>query len=500
MLASLPWISKMCTKFPLSDLPAHASPRSSWLGLSVLLLGGFVTIFDLFVVNVAIPSMQAGLGASLSQIGFIVAGYELAFGVLLITGGRLGDRFGRRRLFVAGMAGFTLASLLCGLAPSAGFLVGARVLQGWAAALLFPQVYASIRVNFEGDHRRRAFGLLGMTLGLAAIAGQVLGGWLVHADLSGLGWRSIFLINVPIGLFALAAARGIPETRAPFRPGLDWPGVALVSAGLALLLVPLIEGPGQNWPAWSIASLAAAVALLGLFCRQQERRRTSGQLPLVDMRLLGQHRFALGALLVLLVYSTSSSFFLCFALLTQTGLGLDAFAAGSIFAPCSVGFVLASLAAPRLAGRWGVKAIVAGALVYAASIAVLVAQVQMAGATLAPARLIPVLVVVGAGQGLIMTPLLNLVLGLVEETHAGMASGVISTVQQVGAALGVAVVGMLFAGALAASDAGAAQAGRYASAFVAGMLYNLGAALLVCVLLITLARTPRLCHEAGSVR
>lgn len=472
-----------------SALPTHAFNGPPWLGLSVLLLAGFVTIFDLFVVNVAIPSMQADLGASFAQIGFIVAGYELAFGVLLITGGRLGDLFGRRRLFVVGMAGFTGASALCGLAPSAELLIAVRVIQGLAAALLFPQVYASIRVNFNGNDGRRAFGLLGMTLGLAAIAGQVLGGWLVHADLFGLGWRSIFLINVPIGVLAMAAARHIPESRAPQRPALDWAGVVLVSAGLALLLVPLIEGPGQQWPAWSLWALVAAAMLLLAFYRQQEQRRLAGHLPLVDMHLLGQRRFALGVLLVLLVYSTSSSFFLCFALLVQSGLGLDPFVAGSIFAPCSVGFVVASLAAPRLVASWGVRAIVAGALIYAISIAGLIVQVQLAGADLQPIRLIPVLIVVGVGQGLIMTPLLNLVLGFVDEAQAGMASGVISTIQQVGAALGVAVVGILFGMALAAGEG--APAGLYASAFVAGMLYNLGAALLVSVLLWRLAQARR---------
>ena len=481
----------MKLNFCLSTPPARAVNGPPWLGLSVLLLAGFVTIFDLFVVNVAIPSMQSGLGASLAQIGFIVAGYELAFGVLLITGARLGDAFGRRRLFVVGMAGFTLTSALCGLAPSASFLIGARILQGLAAALLFPQVYASIRVNFDGNDCRRAFGLLGMTLGLAAIAGQVLGGWLVHADLFGLGWRSIFLINVPIGAFAMAAARYIPESRAPQRPALDWVGVMLVSAGLALLLVPLIEGPAQGWPAWSLLSLGVALLLLALFYRQQELRRMAGHLPLVDMRLLAQRRFALGAVLVLLVYSTSSSFFLCFALLVQTGLGLDPFAAGSIFALCSVGFVLASLLAPRWVARWGTRAIVVGALVYAVSIGLLIAQVQIAGAELVPTRLIPVLVVVGVGQGVIMTPLLNLVLGFVDEAQAGMAAGVISTVQQVGAALGVAVVGILFAAALAVDVGVAAQARHYVVGFVAGMRYNLGAALLVCVLLLILARAQR---------
>jgi len=241
-----------------------------------------------------------------------------------------------------------------------------------------------------------------------------------------------------------------------------------------------------------IRELGVAAALLALFYRQQEQRRIAGGLPLVDMRLLAQRRFALGAMLVLLVYSTSSSFFLCFALLVQTGLGLDPFVAGSIFAPCSVGFVAASLAAPRLVARWGTAAIVSGALVYAASIGLLIAQVHAAGAELVPMRLIPVLVVVGAGQGFIMTPLLNLVLSFVDEAQAGVASGVISTVQQVGAALGVAVVGILFGGAaLASSDSAIAQACQYASAFVAGMLYNLGAALLVCILLAMLAKTQR---------
>ncbi|WP_323638648.1 MFS transporter [Pectobacterium polonicum] len=481
----------MNSNYRASALPTLAVNSPPWLGLSVLLMAGFVTIFDLFVVNVAIPNMQADLGASFAQIGFIVAGYELAFGVLLITGGRLGDMFGRRRLFVVGMAGFTIASALCGLAPGAGLLIGARILQGLAAALLFPQVYASIRVNFNGHDSRRAFGLLGMTLGLAAIAGQVLGGWLVHANLFGLGWRSIFLINVPIGLLAIVTARLIPESYTPQRPSLDWTGVVLVSVGLTLLLVPLIEGPGQGWPAWCLWMLVAAVALLGIFYRQQERRQMAGHLPLVDMRLLAQRRFLLGVLLVLLVYSTSSSFFLCFALLVQTGLGLDPFIAGSIFAPCSVGFVLASLAAPRLIARWGTSAIIVGALVYAVAIGLLVTQVQIAGADLVATRLIPVLIIVGAGQGFIMTPLLNLVLGFVDGPQAGMASGVISTVQQVGAALGVAVVGILFGTELATGDGAIAQADQYVSAFVVGMLYNVGAALLVYILLLMLVRTPR---------
>ncbi|MEJ6668062.1 MFS transporter [Alcaligenes aquatilis] len=468
--------------------PSGASHTPAWLGLSVLLLAGFVTIFDLFVVNVAIPNIQNQLAASFSQIGFIVAGYELAFGVLLITGGRLGDLFGRRRLFIIGMASFTLASALCGLAPTAFLLIIARVLQGLAAALLFPQVYASIRVNFEGDHSRRAFGLLGMTLGLAAIAGQILGGWLIHADLFGLGWRSIFLINIPIGLLAIALARYIPETRAPHGQGLDSTGVVLISLALSLLLIPLIQSSEHGWPASSLAALAAAGLLFVIFYKQQERRRCAGHPPLVDMQLLAQPRFALGALLVLLVYSTASSFFLCFALLLQSGLGLSPFHAGSIFAPASVGFVAASLSAPRLVTRYGTRVITLGAAGYAVSFAWLIGQVAWAGAQTEPVHLIPALIFLGACQGLIMTPLLNLVLGFVNEAQAGMASGVISSIQQVGAALGVAVVGLLFNAGQNASSAASSQAEQYASAFVIGLSYNLLASVLISLLLLALNR------------
>ncbi|WP_369326490.1 MFS transporter [Alcaligenes nematophilus] len=470
---------------------SHAANNPPWLGLAVLLLAGFVTIFDLFVVNIAIPSIQDQLGASFTEIGFIVAAYELAFGVLLITGGRLGDLFGRRRLFIIGMTSFTAASALCGVAPNAPLLIVARVAQGLAAALLFPQVYASIRVNFDGDNSRRAFGLLGMTLGLAAIAGQILGGWMVHADLFQLGWRSIFLINIPIGLLAVAAARYIPETRADQSSSLDGAGVMLISLALSLLLIPLIQSAEHGWPPSSLASLAAAAAFLGVFYLHQEKRRCTGHAPLVDMQLLTQPRFALGTLLVLLVYSTASSFFLCFALLLQSGLGLSPLYAGSIFAPASVGFVAASLSAPRLVARYGTRAITVGSFLYALSFAWLIAQIASSGTELTPTYLIPALTLLGASQGLIMTPLLNLVLGFVDETQAGMASGVISSTQQVGAALGIAVVGLLFNNGRTSGSATSTIAEQYISAFATGMLYNMAAALLISLLLLALSRTSQ---------
>lgn len=469
------------------DLPPASPPALGPLGLAVLLSGGFITIFDLFVVNVAIPSMQTTLPASFAQINFIIVAYELAYGVLLVAGSRLGDRHGRRRLFVMGMLGFALASALCGLAPDANALIGARVLQGVAAALLFPQVYALIRVSYDGHARRRAFGLMGMTLGLAAIAGQVLGGWIVHADLFGLAWRGIFLVNVPLGLAAWRLARHIPESREATAAAMDWPGAAWLAAGLALLLLALIEGPAQRWPAWTLACGAASVLLLAGFVRLQRRVQAQGGAPLVDMGLLTQPRFAAGCALVLLVFSTASAMFLCYALLVQTGFGLDALTAGLIFAPASVGFVAGSMAAPRLVARFGARAIALAALLYGGASATLMVQVDMAGAALAPWSLVPALIWLGAAQGAVNTPLVNLALGLVEDRHAGMAAGVVSTVQQVGAALGVSMAGMLFSSALQAhADASAPE--RYARAFASAMQFNVAAIAASVLLLAWLGR------------
>lgn len=463
--------------------------RPSALALTILLLGGFITVFDLFVVNIAIPSMQVDLGVSFAEIGFVIAGYELAFGVLLIAGGRLGDRHGRRRLFALGMAGFALTSLLCGLAPDATSLIVARLLQGATGAILFPQVYALLRVMYDEAGRRRAFGLLGMTLGMAAIAGQVLGGLIVESDLFGLGWRIIFLINLPIGILALLVARVIPESRSSRAMSVDWPGIGLATAGLLLLLLPLLEGPNIGWPLWTWASMVASLVLLAAFLAWQHLLARRGGDPAIDLALFRNAGFSAGSVIVLLVYSTSTSLFLCFALLVQSGLGLTPFAAGTLFAPASVGFVVASLVAPKLATRFGNRAIAGGALVYAAGIGWLIVTASGLERSAEALALLPPLVLFGFGQGLSMTPLLNLVIGYVEENHAGMAAGFISTMQQVGGAFGVSVVGIFFVGILA-SDAGEGigQAGRYAGAFSGAMLYNLAAVLVAAALIVWITR------------
>ena len=476
---------------PAAPQSPHTPKKThpSALALAILLLGGFITVFDLFVVNVAIPSIQADLGVSFAEIGFVIAGYELAFGVLLIAGGRLGDRHGRRRLFALGMAGFTITSLLCGIAPDATSLIIARLLQGATGAILFPQVYALLRVMYDDAGRRRAFGLLGMTLGLAAIAGQVFGGLIVESNILGLGWRIIFLINLPIGIIALLWARVIPESRSATVMSIDWLGIGLATAGLLLLLLPLLEGPSIGWPLWAWGSMAASVMLMATFIIWERLVAKYGGNPAIDLSLFRNIYFSTGSLVVLLIYSTATSLFLCFALLVQSGLGLTPFAAGKLFAPASIGFVVASLVAPRLVARFGNMAIAGGALIYATGISWLIVTAIGLGDDALVLAFLPPLVLFGFGQGLLMTPLLNLVIGYAEESHAGMAAGFISTMQQIGGAFGVSIVGIFFVDILG-RDASESipQAERYADAFSGAMIYNLTAVIVAAVLIAFIAR------------
>lgn len=470
---------------PQNTIKKRASP----LALAILLLGGFITVFDLFVVNIAIPSMQADLSVGFAELGFVIAGYELAFGVLLIAGGRLGDRYGRRRLFALGMAGFAVTSFLCGIAPDAMNLIVARLLQGATAALLFPQVYALLRVMYDDTDRRWAFGLLGMTLGLAAITGQILGGFIIESDLFGLSWRMIFLINLPIGVIALLTARFIPESLSSDAMAVDWSGILLATAGLLLLLLPLLEGPNIGWPLWTWRSMAASVVFLTIFLLWEHLVAQNGGDPAVDLTLFRNSGFSRGSLVVLLIYSTSTSFFLCFVMLLQSGLGLTPFETGLLFAPASVGFVAASLLAPKLVAHFGHLSIAGGALTYATGIGWLIVSVTGLGDDPEAFALLPPLVLLGFGQGLSMTPLLNLVIGYVEEKYAGMAAGLISTMQQVGGAFGVSIVGVFFVGILDRdTSAGIPLAKRYADAFSGAMIYNLVAIIVATALIILIVR------------
>ncbi|MER7989400.1 MFS transporter [Streptomyces noursei] len=432
---------------PPAPLPAHA-PTASPGAVAIILTGAFMAVLDTFVVLVAAPAIQADLHASDADVQLVLAGYQLTYATALITGARLGDRFGRKRLFQWGMALFTLASAGCALAPGAGALIAARLGQGLAAAAMFPQVFAMLQVLVPAERRARAFGALGAVIGLAGAVGQLVGGVLVSADLFGSSWRPVFWINVPVGLAALLlAARRLPETRAPQARRLDLPGAGALTLALGLLVVPLVEGRSAGWPWWTWFSLAAGVLAFVVFVLVERRVEAAGGAPLVRLRLFRERPFAVGMCLVLLSYAGINSFFLVFSLTLQDGLGQGPLGAGLLYLPFAVAFFATSLLAGRLA-RFGRRVLQAGALLVLVGFGAAVAVLCASGAELTAWRLVPPLALVGAGNGLLVTPLLGAVLAAVRPEETGLASGVLSTGQQVGGAVGVAGIGVLFYGAL----------------------------------------------------
>lgn len=453
--------------------------RSRWFALPVILVGTFMTILDFFIVNVAIPSAQAELNASDAQIQFIVAGYGVAYASGLITGGRLGDLYGRRKVFAVGLTAFTAASALCGLAVSPEMLVISRALQGMAAALMFPQVLSIINVTYTGDDRPRAFAGYGAALGLATVGGQVIGGLLIASDVLGLGWRACFLVNLPIGLITLLLLpRLVPESRSESARGLDLAGVAIVFPAVLLLLVPLVEGRQEGWPAWTFISLAASVVVFALFAWQQVRLSRAGGTPLVEPSLFRSRSFVTGLTTVLAVYGGMASFMLVIALYVQDGLRYSPLRAGLVFLPMGVAFFATSMNAAKFIRRLGRRTLTVGAILIVAGEVCLALITRDAGAQVNLPLYEVLMAVAGAGIGMVGAPLLSQVLLGVEPEYAGSASGVLSTVQQMAGALGVAIIGIIFFGTLNGASASPAAYGR---AFAASLVYLIALAALASV-------------------
>jgi EmrB/QacA subfamily drug resistance transporter len=431
-------------------VPARARVSASrWLPLPVVLAGTFMVVLDFFIVNVALPSMQSELGASDSAIEWVIAGYALTSAIFVITAGRLGDRFGRRRMFSLGLALFTVASLACGAAATPLELVLARLVQGVAAALLTPNVLSIIGVLYSGQDRLRALSVYGTAMGLAAVGGQLIGGALIALDPAGLGWRSCFLINVPVGVVALLMApRVIPESRQPDAPRLDRVGTLLATAALTAVLLPLLEGRQHGWPAWTWLSLATAPVLLAVFVSHQRRMGRRGGSPLLDMSMFSHRSFSGGLATQLCFWAGQASFFVVLALYLQNGRGLHPLPAGLVFTILAVAYVAASMRAPTLTARYGRAVIATGALVLACGHGLLLAAVSDVGVGGSLAVLVPGLLLVGAGMGLVLAPLASTILSSLEPERAGAASGMLTTMQSVGNAIGVAVTGVIFFGAL----------------------------------------------------
>ncbi|MBK0870241.1 MFS transporter [Saccharopolyspora sp. HNM0986] len=453
----------------MKSSPARASSTRDWIGVGVALLAIFMGQIDMFIVNVASPPIQKSLGASFGQMQFIIDGYVILYAAGMVTCGKLGDRLGRKRVFQYGVAAFTLTSLLCALAPTASLLIAARALQGAAAAVLMPQVLSLIYGTF-GDSRdqQRAVGLYGAVIGLGVVAGLIGGGLLLHWNILGLEWRTIFLINVPVGLVMLAVAPAtIRESRSPTTAPLDTVGTVLTATVLPALLVPLFLGAEHGWPLWVWVFFATAAVLTALLFRHQRWLAARGGDPLLPPKLLGRPGFPTSMAAITVFFCGNSGCFLVLTYHLQSGLGLGPLGTGLVFVPMGLGFAMASVFGRGLAERYGSRVLVTGALLMAASYAPVPFIVQAGSGTQA-VLLAAAIGVSGIGQGLVVSPLINLTMAQVPDSLAGAASGVINTMTQAAMALGIAAVGTLYRGVLGANPqqaAGAIPNSAYANSF-----------------------------------
>ncbi|MFI9387403.1 MFS transporter [Kutzneria sp. NPDC052558] len=418
------------------------------LGRAVVVLVAVVAaelmdLIDTSVANLAGPSIRADLGGGPTTLQWVLSAYTAAFALGLVTSGRLGDVLGRRRLFLLGMAGFTAASLACGLTPDAGFLIVARVLQGLFGSVMIPQGMALLKIVFPPRHFRKAMAPIGPIMGLATVAGPILAGWLLHLDLFGSQWRSIFLINVPFGVLAFALAwRVLPAHSGEDRAArIDPIGVALLTVASALLIVPLIQGRDLGWPAWTYAMLAASVVFLGLFVRSERRSRH----PVIAPSLVKRRSFVIGLAIVGASYASLSAFVLVVNLLLQSGLGWSPLDTGLALIPWAVGTAAATLASGAvLAAKLGRANLHLGLAIAAAGLLGLLWTTAHFGAALTVWTLAPALFVIGVGSGLLFIPLFDFILGDATTEEVGSGTGVLNAAQQFASAIGVAALGTVF--------------------------------------------------------
>ena len=462
--------------------------RRRWLAAIVMIVGALMDMIDVTIVNVALPTIRRDLHASATQLEWVVSGYMLAFAAALIIAGNFGDLFGRKRVFLAGVAVFGLASLAAGLSQSGAELIAARVVQGTAAAAMAPQVLATFRAIFAGAERGKAFSIYGAMLGFASAVGLLLGGVLTEANLFGWGWRTVFFVNIPVAVGALiAGSRFVPETRDPGARRPDIPGAVLLAASLVAIVYPLLEGRTLGWPAWGWVLLAAGVAglgVLGLLEARRGRRPNGGAdapAPLLRAGLFRIPAFAAGLSVQVAFAAGMQGFFLAFALWLQAGEHFSPLKAGLTAVAFSVGSFIGAPAAVPLAQKHGRSILALGGVLMVAGIAGVALAAPHIGVNGSPWPVVPGLVLAGAGLALLVIPLVNVVMAAVPVKAAGGASGLFSTAQQLGGAIGVALLGTVFFGYLSGHS--------FEAAIVHIAPYAMGAFALCAVLSMLLPRT-----------
>jgi EmrB/QacA subfamily drug resistance transporter len=440
----------MTTAVELPGAPVQviepASPRRVWTGFAVVLAAMIMNLLDSTIINVAAPSIQRDLGMSSAALEWIAAAYTLAIAVGLMAGGRLGDMFGRKRMLMTGLAGFVLASAACAFAQSPGSLIGARVVQGLSAAMLTPQAFGLIRDLFPPAQMSRAFAALGPVIGLSTVAGPIVAGLLLKANLFGTDWRALFLINLPLGVFALAVgARVLPARPAARRSvRLDGTGTALLAVASFLLVFPLVDGRTLGWPAWIFGILAAAAPVLAAFIAHQRHRVRAGRTPLVEFSILRKRSYVSGVVFVLVFFASIVGFSLTTGLFLQIGLGYTPIHASLLLAAMAAGAFLGSGVGAWAATAVGRPILHIGLVIMATGTLVLYLSLHAVSGPVGALQLIPGLAVFGTGMGMIFVPLFSIIMGEIGDHEVGSASGLLESSQQLGASLGVAVLATLF--------------------------------------------------------
>jgi EmrB/QacA subfamily drug resistance transporter len=422
----------------------NAHPRR-WLILYVLLVVEVMDLLDSTIINVAVPRIRTDLGASSTQLEWIVGAYPLAVAAGLMIGARLGDLFGRQRLFVLGAAVFTVASIASGLAPDASSLIAFRLIQGLGAAAMIPQGFGILRSIFPRDELPKAFAIFGPVIGSAAIVGPIIGGGLVDLDLFGTGWRLVFYVNVPLGVAAVVGSLLlIPNVRAAHARTLDVTGGLLAAGGMAAIVYPLIQGRDAGWPAWSFALIAVGVALLVAFAIYQELRARGGHDTMVDPSLFRSRGYVSGMLVLPVYFASAIGFMLTLTLFLQLGEGYSPVRSGLALAPWALGTAVgAGLGGAVLAPKFGRFLLQTGAVVTTLGLVTMVALVGHGDAT--PYwKLVPGAVLGGLGFGFVVAPLFDVILAAVDDRAVGSASGMLNALQQLAGAFGVALLGTLF--------------------------------------------------------
>ncbi|HSW74442.1 MAG TPA: MFS transporter [Candidatus Saccharimonadales bacterium] len=419
-----------------------------WWGLAIVLLAAFMDILDTTIVNVAVPSVQRNLHMTYAAVQWVTAGYILAFSLFLITGGRLGDIYGRKRAFIVGIAGFTLASLLSGVAPNAGVLIAARLLQGAMAAIMVPQILATIQVNFLEAERGKVLALYSAITGLASVAGPLFGGLLIKANLFGWDWRTIFLVNVPIGIIGIVGALiTLDNSRSSKKTKLDMLGVTLVTGAMLLLVYPLVQGRELGWPLWTYIAMASSVGVFSLFIWYERLRNNTQQTPLILFSPFRLRSFWGGLVTIWTFGAGISSFLLMFSIWMQAGLGFSAVHAGLTFLPFTVGIGMAAgIAGSKYANHLTRRVLHSGTSLIIAGLLVLIFTLRHYGASTTTWEVTPALLMYGAGFGLVIVSLFNFILTGLKPNEAGSASGLVNTLQQLGGAVGIAIIGVIFFG------------------------------------------------------